>query len=459
LKKVVDDDIDTVDVADSDEVETDADQEINDDDNQQEPELTKIVLRRETPEFKEGEDLVVQNASLDLKTGKVLREFNHVDTSFTMHAEDLTSLINSITSNFSKSLCIECMKSGPQTKLVLDEEECCIEDEGITKEIDHYLVVPIHTMLWPFEPQDEPHPVGHTSLNFQNYSNGYDGAYFHHGTDIVLSGPEKMFNIYDGRVTEVGYYRVEELGEESPYYFQVVVQTVNGLTIQYHHTDDESVPDKVYELEGSNEILEAGEQVGKIVFWPSPDSFSENFFHHVHLNVITENEIKLNALELMFPQVDSTDPVIEEVVLADTARTKTLDTEEVSQTFHIIVKAHDFTDSDPWPNPPRKIDVFIKDSEGKTVFSHLGYDFIAMMHPEENTDVCNYYLCEMSDTEFTYGNYSSREFYIVSTAFNREGEKTEGIDPFEFESGEYTLVVTACDESGNCSEKEETVGF
>ena len=437
----------------------DADEtEVNDSDNHQKLELTKIVLRRETPEFKNGEDLIIQNVSLDIETREVLRDFNHVDTSFTMHADDLDSLINSISSNLSDELCVECMKSGEQTKLVLTGDECCIEDEDIIEDIDHYLMIPIHSMLWPFEPQNEPHPVGHTSLSFQNYSEGYLGAYFHHGTDIVLSNPEKMYNIYDGRVTEIGYYRTEEVGE-SPYYFQVVVQTVNGLTIQYHHTDDDSVPEAVYDLEGTDEILAAGEQVGKIVYWPTPDSFSQNFFHHVHLNVMTEKEIKLNGLELMIPQVDSTDPEIESISLIDAERKKTLDFEEVSELFHVVVKTHDYTDSDPWPNPARKIDISIKDSDGKTVFTHNGYDFIAMMHPEESTDVCVYYLCEMNDTGYTYGNYQEREFYIVATAFDKKGEKTEGIDPTEFESGDYTLVVTVCDESGNCSEKEEDIGF
>jgi hypothetical protein len=313
-------------------------------------------------------------------------------------------------------------------------------------------------MFWPFEPQDEPHPVGHTSLSFQNYSEGYDGAYFHHGTDIVLLSPEKLYNIYDGRVVEIGYYLTDDVGE-SPYYFQVVVKTVNGLTIKYHHTDDDSVPDEVYDIEGTDEILEAGEQIGKIVYWPTPDSFSEKFFHHVHLNIMTQEEIKLNALELMFPQKDSKAPEIEEISLIDSDRTKTLDNEAISEPFQVVVKAHDFTDSDPWPNPPRKIDVSIENSDGETVFSHQGYDFIAMMHADEKIDVCNYYLCEMDGKELTFGNYQQREFDIVSTAFNKLGEKTKAIDPSEFEPGEHTLVVTACDESGNCAEKEENISF
>ena len=462
LKKHEEGDLDAVDAVDVDEIEIDSDpendQEVSDSDIRQEQELTKIVLRRETPEFKDGEDLIVQNSSLDLRTREVLRDFNHVDTSFTMHEDDVNSLINSISSEFSNNLCIECVESGPQTKLVFEEEECCIEDKVILELIDHYLVIPVHSMLWPFEPQSKPHPVGHTSLSFQNYSEDYDEAYFHHGTDIVLATPEKLYNIYDGRVVEIGYYRTEEVGE-SPYYFQVVVKTVNGLTIQYHHTDDDSVPEAVYDLEGTDEIIPAGTQVGKIVYWPTPDAFSENFFHHVHLNVMTEKEIKLNALELMFPQNDSTDPEIEEISLIDTERTETLDSDNISEPFHVVVKAHDYADSDPWPNPPRKIDISIKNSAGETVLSHSGYDFIAMMHPDEATDVCTYYLCEMDGFEYTFGNYQQREFYIVSTAFNRIGEKTEGIDPSEFEPGDYTLVVSVCDESGNCVEKDISVKF
>jgi len=456
LKNYDSSDIDAVDAVDTDIVISDSDDEVSDYDLL--PELVEIAIRRETPEFLKGDNLIVQNAFLNIETREVVRDFNHVDTSFPMHKNDLNSLIYSIGSMFSSDLCTECKMLGEGTRLMLGENECCIEDENIIESIDHYLTIPIHSMFWPFEPQDEPHPVGHTSLSFQNYSDDYSGSYFHHGTDIVLPNPEKLFNIYDGRVIEIGHYRTEDVGE-SPYYFQVVVKTVNGLTIQYHHTDDNSVPEEVYDLEGTDEILTAGTQIGKIVYWPTPDSFSEKFFHHVHLNIMTEKEIKLNALELMFPQNDSTVPEIDEISLVDLDRTKTLGFEDVSESFQVVVKAYDFADSDPWPNPPRKIDVSIENSEGETVFSHQGYDFLAMMHPEENTDVCTYYLCEMDGTDFTFGNYTEREFYIVSTAFNRLGEKTEGINPSEFESGDYTLVVTACDESGNCAEKEEAIGL
>ncbi|HQO93222.1 MAG TPA: hypothetical protein PLX56_12920, partial [bacterium] len=311
---------------------------------------------------------------------------------------------------------------------------------------------------WPFAPQDEPHNVGHTSVNIQHYTNKYEEAYFHHGVDIIKNEPEKIFNMYDGRVEKIGYYRTEEVGE-SKYYFEVVVQTVNGLVFELHHTDPESVPDEIYEIEGTDAVLKAGKNTGKTVFWPSPDSFSGKLFHHIHFNVITQNGIKLNPLIMMIPQKDDTIPEIEEIYLIDPDRTKTLSTENIAEDFHVVIKVSDFADNKIWPNPPRFSKIEILDSENEVVFEHSGYDFIAMMSENINEFVCDYYLCEIGDTVFSKGSYSEREFHVVVTAFDKTGNKSDAVEKELFEIREYSIKATSCDEVGNCGEKTVGISF
>lgn len=423
-------------------------------------EIIRVVRRRIDRELPaNGLRALVQEAELDIDSLKVERTFNGFDTSFTMHKDDAAS----VTAILNPLISAECEACEDDNEIFLEfvlksEQICCVTDNLKIDEVDHFLMIPVHTMLWPFSPQDSPHPVGHTTLNIQHYSDVYSEAYFHQGVDIVKDEPVDIFNPYDGRVAEIGYYRVEEVGE-SPYYFQVVIKTVNGLQFQFHHTDTESVPDEIYDIEGTGTILKASENTGKIVFWPTPDSFSKKLFHHIHFNVLNEAGIKLNPLQLMIPQNDKTPPVIEEMFLIDADKTKTLSNDGIAEEFHVVIKVEDFVENDPWPNPPRYSDVHITDADEAVVYEHAGYDAIVMMSESELDFVCEYYLCEMSGTQYSKGDYSNREFYIVATAFNSEGKQTEAISNELFSEGQYSIKATSCDETGNCSEKSMDISF
>lgn len=425
------------------------------------PEFVSVVRQKKSLQFPNIADrFIVQKAELDFSGLTVKRNMNHVDTSFSIHKNDSLTIQDLIKTDIEKTGCLECEKGNEEfLRIVLKTEEiCCITDVSKIEEIDGFLMIPVHTMLWPFAPSKEPHPVGHTTVNIQRYSEDYSGAYFHQGVDIVKDGPVDIFNPYDGRVTEIGYYRVEDAGE-SPYYFQVVTKTVNGLQFQFHHTDSTSVPEEIYNIKGSNTILKAEENTGKIVFWPTADSFSNKFFHHIHFNVLTEQRLKLNALQLMIPQKDEDAPVIEELFLIDKERTKTVSTDKISEEFQVVIKAYDFAGGDPWPNPPRLTRIRITGAEGETVYEHEGFDFTGMMSESEFDFVCDYYLCTIGGTAFSKGDYSERAFYIVTTAFDIEGNKTPAISPDLFEAGDYTIIATACDEVGNCFEKSLEISF
>ena len=404
---------------------------------------------------------VYQTAVADFSDNSVKRNFNHVDTSFDMFAEDVGFLREILLELVDIAECMDCVENESFLEIRLEGSEICqICDDELLTDIDHYLLVPVRTMLWPFEPQDEPHPVGHNSVNFQNYAeeeDNYEGAYFHHGIDIIMPEVTEVYNQISGRVTKIDYYRTELVGE-NPLYFEVVVETVNGLIFEYHHIDKNTVPQKIHEALESGELIPEGEVLGKIVFWPMPDAFSEKFFHHIHLNIMNQDKIKINPALLMIPQVDATDPVIEEIFLIDDNRTKTLSSEP-DEPFHVVVKAHDYTDFDPWPNPVRFSEVYIYDEDENIVFHHPGYDFIAMMDSDEKVFVCDYYLCLMDGESYSLGNYFKREFFVVVTAFDIAGNMTEPIDPALFDPGKYTLSARSCDENGNCTEESVEINF
>ncbi|HSW60560.1 MAG TPA: hypothetical protein VLJ60_07145 [bacterium] len=431
-------------------VETMSDEEKIDD--EQQIEFIEITMQKVSGDL-------IQKAVVDVSELKVERNLNHVDTSFFIHINDFEIIAKKLRDEILEKGCHDCSEDENYLFAVTSKnDECCVSDEQVINEIAKYLLIPVNSMLWPFAPQDEPHNVGHTSVNIQHYTANYKDAYFHHGIDVIKDQPEKIFNPYDGRVTKVGYYRTEEVGE-SKYYFEVVVQTVNGLKFEFHHTDPESVPEKIYELAGTDNVVKAGENTGKIVFWPTPDSYSGNLFHHIHLNIIAQNGIKLNPLIMMTPQKDDTAPEIEEIYLADPDRTKTLSTENISEDFHVVIKVRDLADDKIWPNPPRFSKIEILDSENGVVFEHSGYDFIAMMSENINEFVCDYYLCEIGDTGFSKGSYSEREFHIVVTAFDKTGNKSDAVEKELFENGEYSIRATSCDEAGSCGEKTVNISF
>lgn len=448
-------------ISDADADSAEADDDFSDADTDSIIEILNVTRRRIDNEFPaNGLREIVQEAVLEFDSLKVARTMNGFDTSFTMHKDDAASVAEILGTVISDE-CTPC-EEGVEIYLEImtkDEQICCVTDSLKIDEIDHYLMIPVHSMLWPFSPQDKPHPVGHTPANIQHYTENYSEAYFHQGVDIVKDEPVEIFNPYDGRVVEIGYYRIEEVGGESPYYFQVVTKTVNGLEFQFHHTDDSSVPQEIYDIKSTDTVLKAGEKTGKIVFWPTPDSFSKKPFHHIHFNILTEAGIKLDPLQLMIPQNDTTAPEIEEMFLIDKDRTKTLKNSEISEEFQIVVKVKDFVENEPWPNPPRYTDIEISDTEGTTVYMHYGYDIFRMLSESELDFVCDYYLCEMSGTGYSKGDYGLREFYIVATSFDKDGNKLDSISNEQFQPGNYIIKAISCDESGNCGEKTMDISF
>ena len=137
-------------------------------------EFTEIIMSRVLNE-------ISQKAELDVADLRVKRNFNHVDTSFSIHKDDLGSVTAILEKEIAENGCGDCSEDENYLLAVTSENmTCCIYDRSVTDEIAKYLLIPINSMFWPFATQNEPHPVGHTSVNIQHYTENYEEAYFHH---------------------------------------------------------------------------------------------------------------------------------------------------------------------------------------------------------------------------------------------------------------------------------------
>ncbi len=404
---------------------------------------------------------LVQNASADMTTGEVTRTFGFTDTSFTLHADDRALLAQ-------KLLALLPALSPAATEPLSEEESISItyalngetiskifipaEQPGLTALLDTYLSLPYRKLPWPFDPQTSSHPVGHIPASYQNYSIGTADAYFHQGVDIVLPEPVAVFNIADGRIVKIGHYKTDGTdGGSDPMYYQIVVETLNGLTIQYHHIDKTTVPAEIKQTMLNKEILKAGTEIGQIVYWPVKENgYSKQNFHHLHLNIMNRAMRPLNGMLLLTPAEDSVPPEITTVTLTDAARTKALDPAAVSEDFHVIAEVSDKIGEGVWPLPPRITTLRIEAGETPS-FTHIGYDFLAIPGNTFKDFICSYYLCELGDLT-TAGNYDTRRFLITVTAFAEDGSEGAAVPVASLPEGENTLHVISCDDLLNCAE-------
>ncbi len=456
-----DEDTDSIDVLDSHTVNDSDGQSGQDGPNDQDEIVpgqfdftTLIAVERKVTgiEFPNNENRkIVQSARLNIENGEVERNFGYVDTSFTLHPDDLDALKKLAESVKS---CSEGEAGEDDFLRLRDREghECRIEDDDVRRYLDKYLLIPVHDVPWPFSPQNATFPVGHSSVSYQDYYGSGNGAgsYFHHGVDIVLEELQMLLNIQDGRIVKAGRYN----GGQSELYYEVVVKTVNGLTIQYHHVDEETVPDEILDAVGTAEVFETGAEIGKIISWPVVEEYSKKNFHHVHLNIITEKGRYLNGLQLLREMNDSTPPQIEGVYILNSSKTSQIDPSDISEPFRVAVEAFDLVDDNLWMLPPRYSEVTIKNEGEKIVFEHGGYDFLATLSTSYEEMVCDYYLCGVAAL-LSKGDYGNRLFIVDVTAFDQKGAKGEPIE--DLPAGNYLLEVKSCDEYGNCAVRKTDI--
>lgn len=397
----------------------------------------------------------LQSATLLLEEGAVTRTFGPADASFVLHPDDLDAVYAVLEE---AKVPDECPTADPTVAPVVAlrvgtaEKRCGLP--AIKEALDALLLIPERTMRWPFEPQDKAQPVGHTVNSFQDYSPLTGDEYFHPGVDIVMPENSTVYNVLPGRVVKYDYYDLSGGNAKDPMYFEVVLETVNGLTLQYHHIDPDSVSDAVKKAKESGEILPAGAEIGFIVSWTVTETgYTNEPFHHLHLNTFTQDLLPLDGLQLLLPHPDTTPPEIAAVTLVDAARSAALDPAAVTGDFRVVIETYDLMDDNPWPLPPRRFAVTVKDEKGKTLLERPGYDFVAGFSAVKEEFACDYYLC--GDAGMTSkGDYGPRAMFIEVTAFDAAGSPAAPIAPADLGHGAKTLTVTACDEYDNCTDSD-----
>lgn len=397
-----------------------------------------------------------QRATLYLDDGVMNRTYAGIDTSFVPHDDDMATVQRGLAALDLDGDCLP--PTGEPDELLLTYRRGTITTtcaaNSLKKGFDPFLLLPDHTMLWPFRPQDQPHPVGHTILSFQDYSPLAGDEYFHPGVDVVMPENSVVYNILPGRVVKYDYYDLSGGASKDRMYFEVVIETQNGLTLQYHHIDPDSVSDAVKEAKQSGEVLWAGYEIGHIVSWPVVETgYSNEPFHHLHLNVFTRDLLPLDGLQLLIPHPDTLPPTIASVTLVNKAVSAVLDPAALSADFHVVFEGYDMLDDNVWPLPPRRYTVTVKDKTGKTLLVRNSYDYLAALSPVKEDFVCTYYLCGKAGMT-SRGDYGPRAMFVNVTAFDEAGSAAAPIPVEELGAGERTLTLTACDEYDNCATED-----
>jgi len=403
-----------------------------------------------------ADSAVPQHAVLFLDDGAVNRTYATADTSFVMHEADLSAVQDALAA---LDLENDCLPPTGLTGSALvtyrrgTAAETACETTALDEVLAPLLWIPERTVAWPFKPQNKPHPVGHTTISFQDYSPLAGDEYFHPGVDIIMPENSIVYNILPGRVVRYDYYSLSGGSEENRMYFEVVVETQNGLTIQYHHIDPDSVSDAVKAAFESGEVLPVGAEIGFIVSWTVVETgYSNELFHHTHLNIFTRDLLPLNGLQLLLPHPDTTPPVIASVTLVNGAVSALLDPAALTADFHVVFEGYDMMDDNVWPLPPRRYTVTITDAAGKTLLERKSYDYLAALSPVKEDFVCDYYLCGAAGMA-SKGDYGPRTMFVNITAFDEAGSAASPIALKTLGTGKKTLTVTACDEYDNCAKK------
>ncbi len=399
-----------------------------------------------------------QSAMLFLADGLVNRTVGTADASFVMHADDLAAVYEILEQT---KIPEECPAGDPTAAPVVTirqgtaERRCALPEHRVA--LDAFLLVPERTMSWPFAPQDKPHPVGHTVNSFQDYSPLAGDEYFHPGVDIVMPENSVVYNILPGRVVRYDYYDLSGGTAKNRMYFEVVIETVNGLTIQYHHIDPDSVSEAVKEAKRSAEILPVGAEIGFIVSWTVTETgYTNEPFHHLHLNTFTRDFLPLDGLQMLLPHPDTVPPNIVAVTLVDDGRTRVLDPAAITQDFRVVIETYDLIDNNPWPLPPRRTAVRVTDEKGNLLLERPGYDFVTGLSTVKEEFVCDYYLCGDAGMAST-GDYGPRRFFIEVTAFDERGAPAKPITRSTVGKGQRVVTVIACDEYDNCADREQEI--
>ncbi len=135
---------------------------------------------------------------------------------------------------------------------------------------------------------------------------------FHHGLDMHAPAGTAVYAPVAG-VVGVGYYYPRA---QVPYTYEVFIQGDDGFRWEFHHIDQQTIPQQVAELAKQHGRVERGALLARIYDAPK---FDPDIPAHVHVDVIDRDGVYHNPLKFFPPISDKTAPKIEGIYLVDSS--------------------------------------------------------------------------------------------------------------------------------------------
>jgi hypothetical protein len=305
---------------------------------------------------------------------------------------------------------------------------------------------------WPIHPANEPHPIGNSFGEYQEYTDAVFPNYRHTGIDIrgepsSKDAPDIISNV-EGLVEEVSISSDEAA---------VYIRGKDGYLYGFEHIDPNSLQ------VGYGDKVEVSGTIGKIMYWKADKPDEKISYHHLHFEKMDDSGtdlIYLNPLSFIGPKGDNSNPKILEIFFCQN-NSNTFFTKEpnygwiVKGEVDIIAEVEDTINGKDNVGIYR-IDYAIDQLAGEqdipwttlcefTSFDDYYSSDIALAI-YKNHDPCN------SVSEYWVPN--EHYYYIVTNTKNGEVDETGGYwDTSQFPDGKYEVKVRAWDISGNVGVK------
>ena len=285
---------------------------------------------------------------------------------------------------------------------------------------------------WPFALES----IGHLMQSYQYYGGS---PYFHHGMDIMAPSGTQIINRSGGQVVNI-----ENYNPGWNLYWEVAILDAEGYLWQYHHVDEPTIPDyvwnKYYEYLAdpvNGGFIPADTWIGNIVYWTVGYPGAPTNFHHIHLNILGADGYYLQGMAFHTPLADGDAPEIQAVGLLKNGQI--YPGNQVEGVYSLYVHTRDLVLAPEWYGywlPPYEIKYSVDRQPAVTVWR---FDTI----PGGGDRYA--YVEEFFVVPPTCGDYDCNEFYI-DLGFS--GAEPEG---FPSTPGEHTVLVKVRDYAGNAA--------
>ncbi|MFK8185329.1 MAG: M23 family metallopeptidase [Phormidesmis sp.] len=124
---------------------------------------------------------------------------------------------------------------------------------------------------------------------------------FHHGLDLLAETGTAIYAPVSGTVAMRNYYP----RANTPYTYEVSIQTEAGYRWEFHHIDETTIPDAVRQLAQTGGEVEAGTFLGGVF-----DATVVDVVPHLHINVLDPEGYYVNPRQFLPEISDEISPTI-----------------------------------------------------------------------------------------------------------------------------------------------------